>query len=124
MAGESGRVVEVMRQDGNQILISVPMTGVPPGFKLRPGERAVLVSDENGLSVRPLIRALEVNAAEVEGDSLKAEEQRFAVQESTVRSEGRRADTRADQRVVFVVERGSAAGPEQVIAIRRDRPAR
>lgn len=118
MAGESGQVTQVTPQEGDRVLVSVPMIGFPPGFRLRPGERAVLVCDETGPAVRPLVRAVEVNAVTEEADALKADGQRFELQESTVREE---AEREGEPYVVWVVDPGSAEGPPQAIAIRRDR---
>lgn len=123
MSGERGQVAGVARQEDDRVLISLPMVGFPKGFKLRPGERVVVVQDENGLAVRPLVRAVEVNSV---GDDLAeavltADNERFAVQESTIRAQG--PVTAAEPggpapHAVFVVEPGSAEGPEQVIAVR------
>jgi hypothetical protein len=50
-------------------------------------------------------------------ESLKADNRRFALQESTIRAdEGQ--DGPYD---VFILDSGSASGPEQVLAIRRAR---
>lgn len=117
MAGESGQVAEVIQQEGDRVLVSVPMVGFPPGFKLRPGERVVLVHDEKGPAVRPLVRAVTVEAPPEEAaGALTAGEQRYAVQDSAVRED----EGGAGPHVIWVVEPGSAKGPEQVIAVRRE----
>lgn len=123
MAGERGQVAEVAQQENDRVLISLPMVGFPQGFQLRRGERVVVVQDENGLAVRPLVRAIEVNDVNEDPTEavLVADNARFAVQESTIRAKG---PVTADEpggpepHAVFVVDRGSADGPEQVIAVR------
>lgn len=117
MAGESGQVTQVTRQEGDRVLVSVPMIGFPPGFQLRSGERVVLVHDETGPAVRPLVRAVTLDAPPEETAGAQAAgAQRYEVQESAVREE----EGGGGQYVVWVVDHGSAEGPEQVIAVRRD----
>lgn len=124
MAGELGWVAEVTGQEEDRVLLSIPMVGFPPGFQLRPGERVVLISDENGLTVRPLVRSLTVNDISEEGaDTLIADNQRFAIQDSTIRGEGASGEGALDEGQpgpldVFVLDSGSAGGPEQVLAVR------
>lgn len=115
MAGDWGRVMNVVAQEGDRVLLSFPMDGFPQGFTLRPGERVVLVDLESDLAVKPLVRELKVDSiAELTTDTLSADQGRFALQASTIREvEGRRGPF-----VLTVVDRGSAEGPEQVIAIR------
>lgn len=115
MPGQWGEVANVAGQEGDRVLLAVPMNGFPPGFKLRPGERVFLVGDESGLAVRPFIREVKVNSLSTEAAGvLVADNERFVVQEGTLRlGEGHRGPF-----IVSVVDRGSAPGPEQVIAIR------
>ena len=117
MAGERGQVAEVTQQEGDRILLSVPMIGFPPGFKLRPGEKVVLVHGERGPAVRPLVRAVTLDAAPEEtAGALRSGDRHYAVAEGAVRD-----DEGGGPYVVWTVEPGSAEGLEQVIAIRRDR---
>jgi hypothetical protein len=123
MSGVSGQVAEVTRQDGEHVIISVPMVGFPSGFKLRPGERVVLVREEGGLAARPLVRSMTVDSVSDEGaDTLRAGDQRFAVQASTIREGGDAEAGRAHD--VFVLDSGSAEGSEQVLAVRPAPPSR
>lgn len=125
MAGEVGQVAEVMGQEGDRVLLSVPMVGFPPGFKLRSGERVVLVNDEKGLAARPLVRSLTVNSVSGTADGiLKADNERFAIQDSTIRDEGALDGAQPGPRDVFVLDSGSAEGPEQVLAVRPVRRSR
>ncbi|HEX9942098.1 MAG TPA: hypothetical protein VGG03_08785 [Thermoanaerobaculia bacterium] len=78
----------------------------------------MLVNDEIGLAVRPLVRAVTLSAGPEEAaGELRAGNQRFASQESTIRED----EGGGGPYVVWVVDSGSATGPEQVIAVRRDR---
>ena len=112
MAGESGRTATVMQQEGDRVLLSVPMVGFPPGFQLRAGERVVLVDEEAGPAVRPLVRSHRVPDVP-KGDRLDVEGQAHAMQEATVRGE-----ESTEGHVVWVVDSGTAKGPGQVIAVR------
>jgi hypothetical protein len=104
----------VEQQEGERVLLSVPMIGFPPGFKLRAGERVVLTHDAAGPAVRPLVREVKVDSlAEEAAGALSVGGQSLATQASTIRDLGRRGPY-----VVSIVDRGSAQGPEQVIAIR------
>lgn len=119
MAGESGQVAEVAQQEGERVILTVPMAGFPPGFELRPGERVVLVREENGLVARPLVRSMTTDdISEEAADTLKAGDQRFTIQASTIREQG--ADTAEQGRPhdIFVLDSGSAEGSEQVLAVR------
>lgn len=89
MAGEVGQVTEVVRQEDGRVTVSLPMVGFPPGFELAPGDRVLVVQDDNGPAVRPLVRALTVQERPVESDDgLEAGGQRFAMQPAAVRDEG------------------------------------
>jgi hypothetical protein len=115
MTGDWGHVVNVVEQEGDHVLLSFPMDGFPEGFKLRRGERVVLVGIESDLAVKPLVRELTVtNITELTTDGLSADQGRFALQASTVRDDA----GHGGPFVLTVVDRGSAEGPEQVIAIR------
>lgn len=122
MAGEIGQVAEVTSQEGDRVLLSIPMAGFPPGFQLRPGERVVLVNDEEGLVARPLVRTVIVNNISDEtANTLKADNQSFAIQASTIRDEDA---GQPGPREVFILDSGSAGGPEQVLAVRPVRQSR
>ena len=56
--GQEGHVVTVSSQEGQSVLVTVPMVGFPEGFQLPPGARVVLVSTPSGPAVRPLVRAV------------------------------------------------------------------
>lgn len=125
--GEQGQVVTVAGQEGGDVLVAVPMVGFPEGFTLRPGERVVLVRTPSGPAVRPFVRAVRgrVSADELSGGELSLKGRRQVTQESTVVADQPREGARAeDEDVVWVVERGDAEGPEQVIAVRRADVAR
>jgi hypothetical protein len=122
MSAESGQVFEVKKQEGDRVTLnrpegelSVPMAGFPPGFQLRAGERVVLVTEEEGQVARPLVRVRRGSQVQSDPAGLKVDNQPYAFQESSVREEG------AGPSDVFIVDRGSASGPEQVIAVRRSR---
>lgn len=117
MAGEVGQATEVSRQEEDRVLVSLPMAGFPPGFELRPGDRVVLVLDENGPVVRPLVRAVTVQEPPSEsGEQLMAGGQTFALQSATIRED----EGGGPPYTVWVVDR--AEGDQgQVIAFRPQR---
>lgn len=124
--GEQGHVVTVVGQEGQSVLVAIPMVGFPEGFQLAPGARVVLVRTRSGLAARPLSRAVRVRvppevlerragANLVDGKEL---------QEATVVGEQPPVEGAPDEDLVWVVDSGDAEGPQQVIAIRRANPER
>ncbi len=119
MAGERGEVATVFRQEGDRVLLSVPMVGFPPGFKLRKGERVVLVQEESGAAVRPLVRARVAPAAVAKRRSFELDDQSYKLQAATVSADAPgEAEAAGEEYVVWTVDPGEAEGAEQVIAVR------
>jgi len=118
MAGEGSQVTEVSSQEEDRVLVSRPMAGFPPGFKLRGGDRVVLVHDEGGPVVRPLVRAVMAQELPSESDDqLTAAGETFALQAATIRED----EGGGPPYSVWVVDR--AEGDQgQVIAFRPQRP--
>lgn len=113
MAGERGGVTSVTRQEEDRVLVSLPMVGFPPGFKLRPGERVVVVNEPSGPAVRPLVRAEVVSGEQAQQERLEVQGTTLQAQAATVRGEDD-----AEEHVVWYVDPGSAEGPAQIIASR------
>jgi hypothetical protein len=127
MAGEEGVVASIVKQEGDRVVISVPMVGFPRGFQLRSGERVVLVKEVSGPAARPLIRStvVQLPLAKLTAGAFEIDGQPHVLQAASVRDEPS-PRVEPGESVVFVVDEGSAPGPKQVIAIRRQRvkPAR
>lgn len=123
--GEQGHVVTVVGQEGQSVLVAVPMAGFPEGFQLAPGARVVLVRARSGLAVRPLTRALRVRVPpEVLERRAGASFEGKELQEATVVGEQPPVGEAPDEDLVWVVDSGDAEGPDQVIGIRRANPER
>jgi hypothetical protein len=122
MAGEIAVAVAVVAgQVGDQVLLSVPIAGFPPGFRLREGERVALAAVDEGIVARPLVRMSVVPSAEVSaGHGAAVFGGRFAaVQDATLRSDVPASDTApVGSQVVFEIDIGSHQGPPQAVAIR------
>lgn len=117
MAGEVGQVTEVAGQEEDRVLVSLPMVGFPPGFHLRPGDRVVLVHDENGPAVRPLVHAVTMPEPPDEaGEQLTAAGQTYALQPAAVRDD----EGDGPPYTVWVVD-CAEGDQEQVIAFRPQR---
>lgn len=94
MAGDAapagvGQVTVVSRQEDDHVLVTLPLVGFPPGFRLRPGDRVVVAQDdESRLVVRPLVRAVTVQERPDESvEQLVAEGQTFTLGAGAVREE-------------------------------------
>lgn len=125
MAELGGPVASVVEQQEQKVTVSVPLAGCPPGFRLRAGERVVLVNEGSGTVARPLIVSRRVKATpRVVGDVVEIEGERYPVQAAAqiagASTEGQPA--KPGEYDVFFVEAGSAAGPKQVIASRPANP--
>ena len=128
MASEGGPIATVGGQEGDHVLVSLPMVGFPAGFRLRAGERVVVVTtDDGGAAVMPLVRSSVQRGVgrsavaeaqshadgSVEDRSIDVAGQRATVQQATVVNEPDGRDL-----VVWVVDPGTADGPPQVIGTR------
>jgi hypothetical protein len=127
MAELGGGVASVVEQKDQKILVSVPLAGIPPGFRLRPGEKVVLVNEASGLVARPLIvtRRVKMTARDLEqaDNAVDIEGERYAVQSASqlgwASAEGKQV--KPGEYEVFIVE-SSAQGPKQIIASRPVNP--
>jgi len=113
MAGEFGQITSITQQEGDRVLVSLPMVGFPLGYQLPPGARVVIVFDENGPAVRPAVDAVPISdsAPEAAGATLNAAGRSFQVPANIVRD-----DSDSGEAVAFVI--GSDEG-DQVVAIGR-----
>jgi hypothetical protein len=122
MAGEIAVAVAVVAgQVGDQVLLSVPIAGFPPGFRLREGERVALAPGDAGLVARPLVRTHVVPSTEVTAGkrAVVLGGNLAAVQDATLRSDVPASDTApVGSQVVFEIDVGSHQGPPQAVAIR------
>lgn len=105
--------------------LTVPLVGFPPDFRLRPGERVILVDEPTGPVARPLVRAivsrLPDEAREQRGE-VEIEGRRLVMQSSTVLEPDVREEGRpSEEHVLWIIEPGEAEGPDQVVAARRRR---
>lgn len=112
MAGEFGKAARIAQQDGDRVLVSLPMVGFPPGYQLRPGASVVVVLEENGPAVRPAVEAVPLGdaAPEVANDALTARGKRVAIPQDAIRD-----DSGEGGYVAFVI----GGEEEQVVALRR-----
>jgi hypothetical protein len=126
-AEHGGGVATVVQQEGDRILISVPLVGFPRGYQLRPGQRVALVQEPTGTVARPLVTAKTVKATpeKIAAGTVDIGGQPHMLQPASVRGElvpGERPEP--DQYEVWIVDQGSAEGPKQIIAIRPERTSR
>ena len=119
--GQEGHVVTVSSQEGQSVLVTVPMVGFPEGFQLPPGARVVLVSTPSGPAVRPLVRAVPGSvppgALEQRGTPIPGGGRRVLQDATEVGKQPAQGSPGED--VMWVVESSDPEGPEPVIAVRR-----
>lgn len=110
-------VTTVTEQQGDRVLLSVPMAGFPAGFQLRRGDQVTLIYDESGISARPLVKVV-ADGAQLQGGQARAEGNTFELSAAAVdNSEGASGNL-----VLFVVEQeGNTVDAGQVIAVRHRR---
>jgi hypothetical protein len=124
---EQGHVVTVVNQEGQSVLVAIPMVGFPEGFQLSPGAQVMLVNTPFGVRVRPITRAIRVRVPPETLDrreALNLEGRQQVFQEATLVDEQPSVEGAPDENIVWVVESGDAEGPDQVIAVRRVGPQR
>ena len=129
MIKERNRAATVVKQsddlvevEHNRERLTVPTDGFPPGFKLRPGARVILVEGSTGLVAKPLVRAIESRlqpASINRREPLEVQGRRVELQDSTILDDRPETKTPTDDYVVWVVERGEGDASEQAIAVRR-----
>jgi len=113
MAGEYGQITSIKQQEGDRVLVSLPMVGFPTGYTLRAGARVAVVFEENGPAARPAVEmvSLGASAPAIAGGTLTAGGRRFSVPANIERDDSGTGDY-----VAFVI--GNDEG-DQVVAIRR-----
>lgn len=124
---EQGHIVTVVGQEGQNVLVAVPMVGFPEGFQLSPGARVRLVNTPSGPAVGPVVRAMRVSVPPERlerREALNLEGRQQVFQDATVVTEQPAVEGAPAEDVVFVIESGDAEGPEQVMGVRRVSPER
>lgn len=116
MAGIVAGVVAIKEQQGNQVLISLPMTGFPEGTSLRPRDQVAILCGEQGPVVYPHTPRVVVDRLpdNVRG-RITAEGRELVVADSALRV----YDSPGEHLALFIVENESSDVPPQVISIRR-----
>lgn len=115
MAELSGHVATVGSQEGDHVLISVPMVGFPAGFKLQKGDRVAVVQSRNGAVAVPLVRSFEASSEQSAALTGRGSGggAALAVSEATIQS------GQGDRVVVFTLEREGDGAPN-VLSVRRE----
>lgn len=114
MSGFSGDVIAIDRQDGDKVVVSIPMVGFFPNQQLRPGSLVFITHGPNGPIARPLTRAVSISGeARREANRVVADNREYAVDASTHFEESPN-----EEGYVFVVpnERGES---ENVLSVRQ-----
>lgn len=109
MAGELPVAIGVVvGQDGDRVLVSVPVSGFPPGFSLRQGDKVALAADASQIVAKPFIKTRVVSGTDASALAMPATTAQSAVPASDRVPVG--------SRVIFETE--SSSGQGQTIAVR------
>jgi hypothetical protein len=60
---ELDKVRSVIKQDGNEVQVSIPMAGFQEGFELQPGDKVTVLYENGNPVARPLIHMKAVEPA-------------------------------------------------------------
>jgi copper(I)-binding protein len=120
MAGLSVQVVAIKNQEGDNVLVSIPMRGFPDGFQLSAGDQVVLLQGDKGVEARPLTHVRRLHQPPKQsGKALTAASQEFAVQDATANVQAP-PEAPDNQTIIFTVP-NEGGRPEQVLSIRSPR---
>lgn len=107
-----GHVATVTRQEGDHVLLSIPLAHVHEHFKLEPGDQVAVVNEGDGLIAVPHTRAVEVDRTEESGRTIRAANREYQVTEGTAQyGEGNRV-------ILYVIQREDGES-DRLFAIRR-----
>lgn len=115
---EHGAATNVVQCDNDSVLVSLPMRGFPPGFRLRAGEKVMVMVEGTELVARPLVEMFVVSES---SEELTAQQmvningQSQLLQTATVSDRSGKPNQGA---LVFTIDPGSASGPKQIVAVR------
>src|SRR5688500_16518990 len=115
-----GPIATVSRQEGDKIIIAIPLRGCPAGFKLRQGDKVVVAYDPEGTSARPLrVGAVVDVPLEKLGNSFKARNgQAYVTQPATSRPKPQAGKNRT---LVLAIESSNTKEPLNVVGLRPER---
>lgn len=60
---EQNQVKSVIKQEGNEVQVSIPLAGFPEGFQLHPGDKVTVLYENGSPVARPLIHMKAVEPA-------------------------------------------------------------
>ena len=69
---ELNPVKRVIKQEGNEVHVSIPMVGFPAGFELQPGDKVTVLCEKGRLVARMLIHMKEVSEPAANKSALEA----------------------------------------------------
>jgi len=118
VSGQEGTTLTVEYQGKR---LTAKMVGFPQSFELRSGERVILVDEPEGLTARPLVRAIKIHLdrnAFTRDNQINVNDEIHNAQPSTIVELGDAADlSNSDQATAWVIETGDDS-PGQVVAVR------
>lgn len=69
---ELNPVKRVIKQEGNEVQVSIPMVGFPTGFELQPGDKVTVLCEKGRLVARMLIHMVEISEPAENKSALEA----------------------------------------------------
>jgi hypothetical protein len=90
---ELNQVKSVIKQEGNEVQVSIPMVGFPEGFELHPGDKVTVLYEDGSPVARPLIHMKDVGEPAADKSALEAStSSEFALEANSVVDTGGESD--------------------------------
>lgn len=121
MADETGmvQVATVIEQKNDLVTISVPISGFPEGFSLRPGDEVAVVRTESGVVAKPLVDTAVIEMR-LESDRRTPQAEGYVFETATSHSEDF-TNIRPDEPIsilVWTIHSRNADEPRRIVATR------
>lgn len=114
---EHGSPAIIVDVDGTNVLVAIPLTGFPPGFQVKPGQRIMVMIEGSGLTARPIVDVHHVtdsSADMVNNGTVVINNETHEVQADAAHDD----PAHTGSAVVAVMDHGNASGPKQVFGTR------
>ena len=115
-------VATVVRQEGDTVVVSLPVSGFPEGFELLAGDEVALAHTEDGMVAMPLVDVEEIEVA-ASGDEagMQSDAGQYEFAQATARDDDF-AGPSAGKTIhakVWTIRSSKPGAPKRVVGVRR-----